>query len=109
MSLSVWVRGAMRFGALACTLMAMLATLGSGSAIADQEASRGGFTLLTAHAGVQNISPEAEVVYLLDHHRGLLMVYGLRDQGGSTEIVLLEGGHIEVLFEQGRQFRRTDP
>ncbi len=73
---------------------------------ASFEVAKDGFTLLTAHSRDMRVSEETEVVYLLDHHRGMLLVYGLTEMSSQPTISLLDGGRIEVLFEQGRAIDR---
>jgi len=80
---------------------------GENEAFGASEATRDGFTLLTAKSRDMRVSEETEVVYLLDHHRGMLLVYGLQDMSHRPSIVLLDGGRIEVLFEQGRAIARS--
>jgi hypothetical protein len=55
------------------------------------------------------VQEETEVVYLLDHHRGMLLVYGMTELSTQPSISLLDGGRIEVLFEQGRAINRSGP
>ncbi len=69
---------------------------------AGMTASRGGFTLLTAGSLDQRVQGEAEAIYVIDHHRGLMLVYGLSDLQSSPGITMLDGGRIEVLFERAR-------
>jgi hypothetical protein len=97
--------------------IAMLAAMWSSSgstwerrAAADMIASGGGFTLVAANSRDQRVPEESEVIYLLDHHRGMMMVYGLRDVHTTPFIELLDAGRIEVLFERARAAaRRAKP
>ena len=73
---------------------------------ADMMASGGGFTLLSANSRDQRVAEESEVLYLLDHHRGMMLVYGLRDVHTNPYIEMLDGGLMEVLFERARQASR---
>ncbi len=79
------------------------------AATAGTSASRGGFTLLTGHSRAQEVPESSEIVYLIDHHRGLLLVYGMPDGADSKAIAWLDGGRIEVLFERGRAIGRGSP
>jgi len=72
--------------------------------------SGGGFTLMTANSRDQRVVEEAEVLYLIDHHRGMLMVYGLVDVHTAPRVEMLDGGRMAVLFERARAAaRRTSP
>jgi hypothetical protein len=75
-------------------------------AAADMISSSGGFTLMTANSRDQRVVEEAEVLYLLDHHRGMLMVYGLVNVHTEPRIEMLDGGRMEVLFERARATAR---
>lgn len=75
-------------------------------AAADMIASGGGFTLMTANSRDQRVAEESEVLYLIDHHRGMMMVYGLREMHTNPHIELLDGGRMEVLFERARAAAR---
>ena len=72
------------------------------TAMAGQVASRGGFTLLSASSGDQRVPDQADAIYVLDHHRGMMLVYTIADLGGSPRVEMLDGGRIEVLFERAR-------
>ena len=79
-------------------------------AAADMIASNGGFTLMTANSRDQRADEESEVLYLFDHHRSMMIAYGLRDVHTNPYIEMLDGGHIEVLFERARAAaRRSEP
>ena len=75
-------------------------------AAADMMATSGGFTLMTANSRDQRVSDESEVLYLLDHHRGMMLVYGLRDIHTKPYVDMLDGGLLEVLFERARSASR---
>jgi hypothetical protein len=72
------------------------------TAMAGQVASRGGFTLLSASSGDQRVPDQADAIYVLDHHRGMMLVYTIVDLGSSPQVEMLDGGRIEVLFERAR-------
>lgn len=79
-------------------------------AAADMIATNGGFTLMTANTRDQRVNEESEVLYVLDHHRGIMLVYGLRDVQSKPYIEMLDGGLMEVLFERARSVtRQTSP
>lgn len=70
---------------------------------AAMTASSDGFTLLTSRTRDQRVGTDIEVVYCIDHRRGMLLVYTLK--GGLTlepHIEMLDGGRIETLFERAR-------
>jgi len=71
-------------------------------AVADMVASRGGYTLLTGRPADAMHPEAADIVYLLDHHRNVVLVYGLTTRTDDTGIKLLEGSRLEVLFGRGR-------
>ena len=65
---------------------------------AGQVSSNDGFTLLTAQSSDPRASGGRELLYLVDHRSGMLLVYGIhRNERGMTP-VLLDGGPMSVLF-----------
>ncbi|MDP7030086.1 MAG: hypothetical protein QF733_07695 [Phycisphaerales bacterium] len=95
--------------AVALVWMSRPGTMMHPEAHAGMSASRGGFTLLTAGAWDQRVAVDGEVVYLMDHHRGMMLVYTLSDLVSTPHIELLDGGRIEVLFERARGHGRGTP
>ncbi len=93
--------------AVALTWASRPGSMSHSAALAGMTASNGGFTLLTAGSRDQRVSGEAEVVYVIDHHRGMMLVYGLTDLVNAPDILLLDGGPIEVLFERARRRSRA--
>lgn len=98
-----------------CWLLACVAWLGvyqrvtlGGMATADMHASRDGYTMLTGRPADPMHPEAADVVYLIDHHRNVMLVYGLSTKSNDTGIVLLDGGRIEVLFGRGRSLESSE-
>jgi hypothetical protein len=65
---------------------------------AAQVVSSDGFTMLTAQSRDPRASGGRELLYLIDHRSGMLLVYGVdRDESG-VHPRLLDGGSMSVLF-----------
>lgn len=62
------------------------------------------FTVMTAPArtGGQTSSDE-DVLYVMDNHHGILLVYQARNQAGSDRIELVDGGFVADLFATARK------
>jgi len=69
---------------------------------AAMTASADGFTMLTARGRDHRVSTDVEVVYIIDHRRGVLLAYGLENALTAPNLRLLQGGRIETLFERSR-------
>ncbi|MCH2142810.1 MAG: hypothetical protein MK077_07425 [Phycisphaerales bacterium] len=76
---------------------------------AAMTATADGFTLMTARGRDHRMATDAEVVYVVDHRRGILLAYGLRDALTAPNLELLQGGRIETLFERGRALFPAKP
>lgn len=67
---------------------------------AGEVASADGFTLLTGQSRDPRAAGGQELVYVIDHRSGLLLVYGLERFESGLQPVLLDGGPISALFSQ---------
>ena len=76
---------------------------------AAMTATADGFTLVTARGRDHRMAKDAEIVYVIDHRRGVLLAYGLRNALTNPSLELLQGGRIETLFERGRALFPTNP
>ena len=65
---------------------------------ASEIASADGFTLLTGQSRDPRASGGQELVYVIDHRSGVLLVYGLDRLDAGLQPVLLDGGPISALF-----------
>lgn len=74
---------------------------------AGQVASKDGFTLLTAQSSDPRASGDRELLYLVDHRSGALLIYGVQHNEGGTTPLLLDGGPMSVLF--GTPIRDASP
>ncbi|MCH2135225.1 MAG: hypothetical protein MK101_01435 [Phycisphaerales bacterium] len=83
-------------------LIAALVLLGPGDNLQVQAgavASADGFTLLTGQSRDPRASGGQELVYVVDHRSGMLLVYGLQPGEGNVLMpVLLDGGPVASLF-----------
>lgn len=67
---------------------------------AGEVATGDGFTLLTGQSRDPRASGGQELVYVVDHRSGMLLVYGLQRDDSVLRPVLLDGGPIASLFSQ---------
>ena len=65
---------------------------------AGQVMSSDGFTMLTAQSKDPRASGDRELLYLIDHRSGMLLVYGLDRNETGVHPLLLDGGPMSVLF-----------
>jgi len=65
---------------------------------AGQVASSDGFTMLTAQSSDPRASGGRELLYLVDHRSGVMMVYGVQRNESGAHPVLLDGGPMAALF-----------
>ena len=56
-----------------------------GTATADMHASRDGYTMLTGRPADAMHPEAADVVYLIDHHRNVMLVYGLSTKSNDAQ------------------------
>lgn len=69
---------------------------------AGQVAADGGFTMLTAQSNDPSASGGRELLYLVDHRSGSMLVYGVQRDEQGTHPVLLDGGPMAALFSTPR-------
>ena len=74
---------------------------------AGQVASNDGFTLLTAQTSDPRASGDRELLYLIDHRSGVLLIYGIQHNERGFTPLLLDGGPMSVLF--GTPIRDASP
>lgn len=67
---------------------------------AGEVASADGFTLLTGQSRDPRASGGQDLVYVIDHRSGMLLVYGLERFDAGLQPVLLDGGPISALFSE---------
>jgi hypothetical protein len=67
---------------------------------ASEVATGDGFTLLTGQSRDPRASGGQELVYVIDHRSGMLLVYGLQHDGSALRPVMLDGGPVSALFSQ---------
>ena len=62
------------------------------------------FTIMTAAArtGGQTTSDE-DVLYIMDNHHGILLIYQTRNQANADRIELVDGGFVADLFDTARK------